>query len=261
MGLFDFLFGKKPSDSLPAWAKNMYSNPAPGWLNYVNTGEIPGTSSGSSSSGFSNTQSKTASNSTSKGMTMPFFKPEDLPMANALRGRVMGRLDGSNGDFLDSYSKLGLRNIGQSSEAALQSLSGNLASRGINSPMGTERLLADRSSQEADFMNSIPLLGRNLENEDIGLASSYLDRFGSGQMSQMQTAANSATTSNTQTGSNTSGWSSGGFDPGMYGSLLSSITPYMTAGRQGGILSPEMLGLVFGTLFGPGGKFNTPAKG
>ena len=259
MGLFDFLFGKKPSDSLPSWAKNMYTNPAPGWMNYVNTGEVPGTSSGSSSSGFSNTQSKTASNSLSQGMTQPFIKPEYLPMANTLASRVMSRLGGDgNENYLNSYQNMGLRSIGQASESALSGLEGYQAARGQDTGAGQAKLFSDRMGQQADFLNSIPLLGRNLENEDMGLAQGFLGQFGTGQQSQMSTKANSATNSNTQTGSNSSGWTSGGFDPGMYGSLLSSITPYYTAGRQGGLLSPELLGGIFGTLFGPGGKFNRP---
>lgn len=266
MRLVDFLLGKKPSDSLPQWAKNIYNNPAPGWTNYLATGEVPGSSSGSSSvmNGFSNTQSRTASNSLSQGMTQPFFKPEYLPMANNLASRVMARMGGvGNENYIDSYQKMGLRNIGQAAESAQQGLEGNLAARGIDSAMGSEKLYADRMGQQADFMNSIPLLQRNLENEDLGLAGNFLGQFGSGQQSQMQTRANSATNSNTQTGSNTSssGWTSGGFDPAMYGSLMSSLVPYYTSPRQGGLLSPEMLGAVFGTLFGPGGKFNQPSKG
>ena len=262
MGLFDFLFGKKPSDSLPPWAKNMYNNPAPGWMDFVNTGNVAGSSSGSSSSGFSNTQSRTSNNSMTKGMTQPFFKPEYLPMANTVASRLMSRLGGGgNENYLNSYQNMGLRSIGQASESALKGLEGYQAARGQDTGAGQSALFSDRMGQQADFLNSIPLLGRNLENEDLANAQGFLGSFGSGQMSQSQTQGTSATNSNTQTGNSGSSWSSGGFDPGMYGSLLSSITPYYTSGRQGGLLSADMLGNIFGTLFGPGGKFNQPSKG
>ncbi len=253
MGLFDFLFGKKPSQNLPGWAQNVYNNPAPQFQEYLRTGMIPEQNSSSGSSGFNNSQSATKSNSNtnSTSMSMPFFKQEELPIANALRSRIMGRLSGGSA-LPEAYKAMGLRNIGRTSESAIKGLEGNLAARGIDSGMGMEGMMMDRSAQQSDFLNSLPLLERNLENEDLDRASGYLGSFGTGAISQNKsnTASNSQTNTNSQSGS--SGWSNSPaqFDYSGYGGMLGSLMPYYTSGRQGGLLTPELLGSIFGTLFG-----------
>lgn len=257
MGLFDFLFGKKPSSTLPGWAQNVYNNPAPQFTEYLRTGMLPEQNSSSGSSGFnnsqSNTQSKSNSTTNSRGISMPFFKPEELPIANALRSRIMGRMTGGSA-LPEAYKAMGLRNIGRTSESAMKGLEGSLAARNIDSGMGMENLYMDRSGQQSDFLNSIPLLERNLENEDLDRASGYLGSFGTGVSTQNQstTAANTASQTNTNSQSGSSGWSNSPaqFDYAGYGGMLGSLMPYYTSGRQGGLLTPELLGSIFGTLFG-----------
>lgn len=265
MGLFDFLFGTKPSSQLPVWAQNMYNNPAPEWQKYVQTGYIPPSTSTSGGTQWQNTQSRTAQSGSGTGLsvTTPFFKPEDLGLANSLRSEL-GRRMQTDSALPEAFLNRGLRSIGEAYDSSLEGLSGSLAARGLgDSPMGLDKLYAGRASDQADLLGSIPLLEQQLGDQRIGMLSDYLKNFGSGAATQTayQNQANSATNTAMQGGNE--GWATtpGGFDYAGYGQTLGALTPYYTAGRQGGLLSPALLGSVFGTLFAPGGLFNKVPSG
>ena len=252
MGLLDFLFGKKPSDSLPPWLKNIYNNPAPEYLNYLQTGYMPPMTSTSGSSTTSTGYSATNAKGTSQFRNQPFITSDYAPVATLQRNIIYDRLQ--NGGLPEAYKAEGLRNIRQTGAMAAKSLEGYLTSRGLSglTASGQDALAGTVANTQASFLNNLPLLARDNQTQDLGLAQSIIGQFGTGQMGQGATTSQSVT--NTRNQSDTSGFSSspGGFDYQGYGGLMSSLMPYYSSGRQGGLI-PSLLP-IFATWLGNRGS-------
>lgn len=241
MGLTDFLFGKDPKDSLPPWMRDFYNNPPPALMDYFRTGMVAPTSSSSSTSSSGTSATKGSQNS--QFMNQPFTLPGYIPLENLNRDIVYGRL--VNNSLPEGYKNEGLRNIGQAGQVAARSLEDALISRGLGGRTGAglDVLGSSIAGQQSSFMNELPMLQRDLQNQDLALSQGLIGAFGQGQTGRSSGTNQSLT--NTTNQSFTSGMSGGGFDAAGMSGLWGSIMPYMTSGRQGGALNP-LLTLLLG---------------
>lgn len=260
--LTDLLFGKKPSDNLPPYLKNIYANPSADWLQYLQTGMIPPSTStsGNSSSSVTNSSgmSATKGSGTNQYINQPFITPDFMPLATLARDTAYGRL--ADGGLPQGYQNEGLRNIGQGNSIAAKSLEDALTQRGLGraTAAGQDILAGQKSDQNASFLNSLPMLARSNQAQDLGIAQNLIGQLGLGQMgksaSTNQSLTNFANTSNTN--SDSSGWSTnpGGFDYSGYGSMMGSLMNYYNQPRSGGIL-PGLASLIpyLGSIFKSGG--------
>lgn len=101
------------------------------------------------------------------------------PASQALRAKVYGMISdrlGQGPQDMRGYAGTGLADINETYNLAGQNLENTLTSRGLaSSPVagaGAARLQASRAGSIARFQNSIPLLQRGLQTEDLGLATS-----------------------------------------------------------------------------------------
>lgn len=248
MGLFDFLFGKKPSDNLPDWAKNMYNNPPPAWQEYLKTGMIPPSTSTSTST--TNSASSSKGTNSTVWANSPFITADYAPLATLQRDTIYNRL--AKGGLPEGYAAEGLRNIGESFGTASKGLQNMLASRGLlgKTAAGFDNLAGTQASAMSSFLNNLPSLARDNQTQDLGLAQGAIGQFGTGQMGFSNSKSSQNTRSTSTTDSSTT--SPGGFDYAGFGQMFSSMMPYFTAPRQGGLLTPQLLGLLAGMLI-PGG--------
>jgi len=103
---------------------------------------------------------------------------------------------------LQPYAASGLEQINQGSNAAQQAIAANYASRGLNfSPMAatgqTQNILA-RTGQQAQFMNSLPLLQRQLQQQALQQLMGAFQAIPTG-VTQTQTGGGKTMQSGTQT--------------------------------------------------------------
>lgn len=249
----NFLIGKKPSDSLPDYLKNVWANPAPEFLQYLQTGYIPGQTSTSGSSTSSSGTSNTKGLTTNQYINQPFITGDYAPLASLQRDTIFGRLQG--GGLPQGYENEGLRNIGHAGEIGARSLEEALTSRGLGGMTGAGQdvLASNLADTQASFLNSLAGLARDNQTQDLGLAQAAIGQFGTGQFGRSQ-GTNQSTT-NTANLSNTSGFNTtpGGFDYNGYGNFFSSLQNLYNQPRSGGILSPELIAKVFGLIGGGGG--------
>lgn len=255
MGLLDFLFGKKPSSKLPPWLTNIYNNPAPEYLQYLQTGMIPpststsGNSSTTNSSGLSQTKGATTSQSFTKPVLLPGFQE----LGTLARDTAYQRLKG--GSLPEGILQEGLRNAGQANSIQAKSLEDALTQRGLGrmTAAGQDILAASAADQNASFLNSLPSMAYQNQAADLGLAQSVIGQMGLGVQNQSAGTNQSTTKTNNMSTTDSSGWSTnpGGFDYTGYGNLLGSLQSYYNAPRQGGVLN-TLLPLIpyLGNIFG-----------
>lgn len=258
MGLFDFLFGSKPKT--PPWAQSVLNSPIPPeFMNYLQTGRIPEmtSTSGSSSSSLTNTQSNTRGSS--QFSQQPFILPEWMGLLNPVRGIVYNRLTSPEGSLPEGYRAEGLRNINQASDINRSAMTQNLLSRGLFGRQGggEAALAQNQANEQTSFLNSLPLLQRQMQNEDIGLASELVNIFGKGTKGQQQ--SQSATNTRSQTDSSSSGFSTTPehFDIGGWGNLYNQAWSLANAPRQGGLVNSPLASLAMSWLLGRGGGGGT----
>lgn len=244
MGLTDFLFGKPAASQLPSWLQNLYTNPPPGYLDYLRTGMLPPSTSSSSST--TNSSSQTRGSGTNQSVSAPFITGDYAPVATLQRDIIFNRLAG--GGLPEGYMQEGLRNIGQASSVAASGLRDSLISRGLGgrSAAGSEGLAANSASLGASFLNTLPQLARENQNQDLGMAQGMIGQFGTGQANSSRYSNQSATQSQSTT--NSTSTDGGGLDVNGLGSMFSSLMPYYTAPRQGGLFGQG--GLLGGGLLG-----------
>ena len=237
---YDWLLGKPATSQLPSWLQNFYTNPPPGYMDYLKTGMLPPTSSSSTT----NSSSRTASSGSSSFANAPFITGDYAPVATLQRDLIFNRLAG--GGLPEGYMQEGLRNIGQATSAASSGLRDSLISRGLGgrTASGSDSLASTSASLGASFLNTLPQLARENQSQDLGMAQAMIGQFGTGQMGTSRYANQSATTGTSTTDS----VQSGGLDVNGIGGLLASIMPYYTAPRQGGLFGQG--GLLGGGLFG-----------
>lgn len=113
---------------------------------------------------------------TSTNTSTPNLSPEQKQLQDVFVRALIDRYN--TGTDLSGYAAGGLRSINQSSDAANKLVGNILAARGLTySPYAASVLgqgEVNRVGQQASFLNTLPLLSRQLQGEDIaGLVSGF----------------------------------------------------------------------------------------
>jgi len=242
-----------------------YPAPPPGynpWAPQTTTGHNTSSSSNSSfgeNSSISDLLSSFRNRSSS--VSNPFITPEYKNLGTMLRTMAEQRMMGGHA-LPPGYEATGLRKINEASAAASQGLKNRLTESGLaGSPVEAAANAAieqGRAAQSADFRANLPLLERQMANEDAQMAQGILGEFGKGQSTtgessgeqrsqqstygqQRMTGTGTSTSDSTQTGPPTQLPPNYFQDPGFAGSAGGSIL--------GGIL--PMLMMMYGRgMFG-----------
>ena len=135
---------------------------------------------------------------------------------------------------LQPYEASGMEQINQGSDAASKAMAANLASRGLTfSPAAgnaqTAATLA-RTGQQAQFANSIPLLGRQMQQQSLGQLMNAFQVIPTGTTSAGTTTQNSTQTqngTNLVSGNPIAGALSGATSGGLTGFGLGNLYNYM----------------------------------
>jgi hypothetical protein len=134
--------------------------------------------------------------------TNPVLSPEALNALSVLMPQLINRANSSTD--LSGYTASGLQNINAQNEMARAKLTQSLVSRGLNnSPAGAA--LAARSDDAgayntSNFLNSIPLLQRQMQGEDL---KSLLAAFSAIPTGSSTSGTSTRTGTTTSTGSAT----------------------------------------------------------
>lgn len=120
------------------------------------------TQTGSSTSNLNSTDSYDQSN-------MPMLTPEAMQAYSALMPSLLNRVN--QDPNLSGYSASGLRSIGQAGDTARGRITQMLAQKGLGSSPAAAALFArqgdSQAAEEANFRNSIPLLSRQMQGQDL----------------------------------------------------------------------------------------------
>lgn len=122
--------------------------------------------------------------------TTPTLDPAYNPLQTRLLQMVQQRLGASQD--MSGYQAGGQQNINRTFDTIGQSQANNLSARGLSTSPVAGAVDATRENaragQTASFLNTIPLLQRQMQSEDLGLASSIL---GQGRGSTMTSTGQS----------------------------------------------------------------------
>lgn len=149
-------------------------------------------------------QQQTKTNGTISNSGTSGFNQSTSPNFNPLQEALMKQFtQGASNLYnqstnLGGYTSSGLENINQTSNAAAKNIAANLANRGLTfSPAAgtalTQNVLS-RAGQQSQFLNSIPLLQRQLQESSLGDLENAFKTIPVGQSSSGSTTQN-----NTQT--------------------------------------------------------------
>ena len=122
-----------------------------------------------------------ARTSTQSGSYTPTLAPEYKTLSDLLRTRAEDRLRSSTD--LSGYEGTGLENINDVYRGLNLNASNNLTARGLGtSPVAgivDQNLNIARGGEMARFLNGLPLIQRQMQNEDFSNATNFLN-FGRG---------------------------------------------------------------------------------
>ena len=154
-----------------------------------------------------------------KQQQMPVEMPEWKGLGDLLRSTITQRLQ-SPGDFLRGFEETGIGKINRTFDVMKGAQENRLTARGLaGSPVaaGSDlRFDLGRGSQIAGFQSQLPLLERDIQNQDIGLGMSL---FGGRPMGQR-------------------GWGESASETTMTPSLMSSIMSMASMGAGLGAFKP-----------------------
>lgn len=123
--------------------------------------------------GFFGSKSKQAQTST----TTPTLDPAYGPLQSLILQNVTKRLSSPTG-LPEGYEAGGIKNINNVYDLVNQNLQNSLTSRGLaRSPVAgvaDEALQTRRAGDIGTFQTSLPLVARNLQDQDLGFATSLL---------------------------------------------------------------------------------------
>ncbi len=124
----------------------------------------------------SNTEGARTSTST------PTITPGYQSLAQLLQKRAMDRLNSSTD--MSGFTSNGLENIGQSFRNANVTTNANLTARGLGTSPVAGAVIARsniaRAGANAGFMNTVPLIQRDFQNQDMADALSQVTQLGRG---------------------------------------------------------------------------------
>ncbi len=151
--------------------------------------------------------------------TAPTITPEYKELEELFRGIMEGRLAGPTSSIPEGYVGAVARSANEGAQAARVAAANFAASRGLSGEQAlsiAEPIEMARVGRIQDAAADLPLLGRRLQSEDIGLAAALTGQFGKGS----QTSGRSSTTSSSL-GTSESALTR----PPDINSLLSFLTP------------------------------------
>ena len=115
--------------------------------------------------------------------TQPVITPQYAPLDAMMRGIMSNRL-ASGSSLPAGYAENAIRGINESFEGADQAARNMAARRGLSGEQ-TYAIASPanraRAGQIADLRGSLPLLARELQNQDIGITSGLQSAFGRGE--------------------------------------------------------------------------------
>lgn len=214
----------------------------PAWQEYLRTGMIPPHTTTGESTNWSDLTGFRSGVQTGQSIYNPFITPDYAPLATQQRDILFNRLGGSDGfgsptadNPLAGYKAEGLRNIGMANTAASKSLEDALISRGLGgkTAAGQDVLAGNALSTQSSFLNSLPMMSRQLQDQDLQAAGEAVKAFGTGQQGQTYQTENSRYGQNTRGGGTTSNTDWGGPDIQGLGSLITGLLPYGTKQQSG----------------------------
>lgn len=135
-----------------------------------------------------------SSTTTTSQRTSPFITPEYKKLEGQFRGILQNRLAGGSSlpaGYLGSAAR-GINDSFQGARVAAQNLAARRGLSGEQALSIAEPTEIARAGKIADVANQIPLLERQLQNEDINLASNLTGQFGRGQDMRGTSTTNSA---------------------------------------------------------------------
>src|SRR5512139_929208 len=155
------------------------------------------------------------STSTTNMLTRPEYGEKEALIKDRILNELLARTEADTD--LSGYAALGLGNIQKGQSAKERALESFLASRGLGgSPMaayGMSGLQNEGLGSSVDFLNSLPMLKRNMQRESMGDLSQF---FSSLPVAQRTTGTQTQKgTQTTQTPSNMLG--------GMFGSAATTL--------------------------------------
>jgi hypothetical protein len=209
--LGSFLNGRSQANQQSSQA-NLYND----WLkNYQNTGQsLYGQAQAAGWNPYGPQTSTHQSNgmSSSQGQSSysnrPVITGEYQGIDNLMRGIMTGRLSGGS-SLPAGYAENAIRGINESFEGADQAARNMAARRGLSGEQSyavASPANRARAGKIADLRGSLPLLEREMQNQDIGIASGLQSAFGRGEAGQSRTSQSGTTSS---MGSNTNPFSAG----------------------------------------------------
>jgi hypothetical protein len=219
----------------------------------TNQGTYGGTSS---TTGDYGSTSRTSSEQT----TNPFLTAEYGPLGDLMRGVIESRLRSGSG-LPAGYEQQGIRAINDTSAGVNTALQDKLTSAGLLGGPAEAVLTANaensRGRSIADFRSQLPLVSRQLQNEDVNMASMLANLFGKGSRTVGSSLTNTRGYQNSLT--NNSGFSnnttSGGVPPGLLARLGQPYAPSPTGVGENLFGSlPQLAMFLYGTGAFGGGK-------
>lgn len=255
--LLSGIFGNKAKANQQKEQANLYNN----WLKqYMQTGQnLLGGAMGQGWNPYgpkvSTSQGTTSSTGGSSFSNMPVITGQYAPLDELMRGIMTRRLSGGS-SLPQGYASSAARAINQSyagADAAARNLAARRGLSGEQTYAVASPANAARAGALADMQAQIPLLERQLQNEDIGITQGLQSAFGRGERG------------------NTSQWSQGQssgtqtspFTAGDLSGLMSILAPPSPmqgtqTGTSGFATGLDSLGALLGFLSSQQGMKQTP---
>lgn len=245
------ILGNKAKNNQAQANADLYNN----WLkNYQQTGQ---NLMGQATAGGWNPYGPKTSTSQSQGTTSsqgggsysnrPVITSEYQPLDALMRGIMTNRLSGGS-SLPQGYAESGIRGINESYEGADQAARNMAARRGLSGEQ-TYAIASPanraRAGQIADFRANMPLLERQMQNEDIGITQGLQSAFGRGEAGNSSQWSN-GTSSNY--GTQTSPFTASDLSSLM--GVLAPPSPYQSGktGTSGVATGLDSLGALMGFL-------------
>lgn len=191
--LLSGLFGNKAKNNQAKEQADLYNN----WLKqYMNTGQ--GLYQQAQAGGWNpfGPQTSTSTSSTTGGSSTsfrnnPFITENYKPLDELMRGIMTGRLSGGS-SLPAGYASNAARGINESYEGADAAARNLAARRGLSGEQSyavASPASRARAGALADMRGSLPLLERQMQNEDIGITQGLQSAFGTGQEGRSNTSS------------------------------------------------------------------------
>jgi hypothetical protein len=211
----------------------------------------------STHSGTSSTTGDYGSTTTSLQDVLPFLTNGSGGLGELMRGTIENRLKSGSG-LPAGYEQQGIRAVNDSMAGVNTSIQDKLSSAGILGGPGEAALTAiaenARGGKIADFRSSLPLVQRQLQNEDLNLASMLTNMFGKGTRTQGTSTTRGYQNSLTNTSGSNRSVQSGGVPPGLLARVNQPYVPRPQGVGEGLFASmPQLAMFLYGSgAFGGG---------